>query len=81
MSTHLSATIICPHCGDRYQLTERQNSSGDIVRRGQCPNTPPQSSTPLWATEWELVRRTQAEVIPVTLPNEPHQEDDDGRTD
>lgn len=56
MSDHLSSTIICPHCGERYRVEVKQNKAGDAVQRGVCPLTPASSPQPLWYTDWQMLR-------------------------
>ncbi len=55
--SHLAETLVCPHCGERYNVREQQNRAGDVVRRGVCPSVPVNAPAPPWATPWELVSR------------------------
>ncbi len=57
MSDHLSAGILCPHCGERYRVESKKNKTGDTVRRGVCPQTPVGTAVPLWSSPWEMERR------------------------
>lgn len=59
--SHLSESIICPHCGERYNIREQKNKAGDVVRRGVCPSVPVTSTAPPWATTWEMVTRAPQE--------------------
>lgn len=60
--THLADSVICPHCGEQYNVAEKENKAGDIVRRGVCPSVPVTSTNPPWATPWEMVRRAPRPV-------------------